>query len=37
MSIEDENLNNLKDEEILALSQEDPAYFSFLVDKYENV
>lgn len=27
--------NNLKDEEILALSQEDPAYFSFLVDKYK--
>lgn len=28
--------NNLKDEEILKLSQEDPAYFSFLVDKYED-
>jgi len=28
--------NNLKDEEILALSQEDPAYFSFLVDKYKD-
>src|SRR3989344_6014797 len=27
--------NNLKDEEILKLSQEDPAYFSFLVDKYK--
>jgi len=29
------NLDNLKDEEILKLSQEDPAYFSFLVDKYK--
>ena len=29
------NSNNLKDEEILKLSQEDPAYFSFLVDKYK--
>ena len=28
--------NDLKDEEILALSQEDPAYFSFLVNKYED-
>lgn len=28
--------NNLKDEEILSLSQEDPAYFSFLVDKYKD-
>ncbi|MBU4348277.1 RNA polymerase sigma factor [Patescibacteria group bacterium] len=27
--------NNLKDQEILSLSQEDPAYFSFLVDKYQ--
>jgi RNA polymerase sigma-70 factor (ECF subfamily) len=27
--------NNLKDEEILKLSQEDPAYFSLLVDKYK--
>ena len=29
-------LNNLRDDEILILSQEDPAYFSFLVDKYED-
>ncbi len=28
--------DNLKDEEILILSQEDPAYFSFLVDKYKD-
>ena len=27
--------NNLKDQELLSLSQEDPAYFSFLVDKYQ--
>jgi len=34
--LEEKNSDNLKDEEILALSQEDPAYFSFLVDKYED-
>jgi RNA polymerase sigma-70 factor, ECF subfamily len=28
--------NNLKDQELLSLSQEDPAYFSFLVDKYQD-
>lgn len=28
--------DNLKDEEILILSREDPAYFSFLVDKYKD-
>jgi RNA polymerase sigma-70 factor (ECF subfamily) len=30
------NCNNLRDDEILILSQEDPAYFSFLVDKYKD-
>jgi RNA polymerase sigma-70 factor (ECF subfamily) len=35
MQLDSQN-NNLKDEEILALSQEDPSYFSFLVDKYED-
>jgi len=36
MNINQDANNNLKDEEILALSQEDPAYFSFLVNKYED-
>ncbi len=31
----DNNNETLKDEEILLLAQEDPAYFSILVDKYK--